>query len=122
MTRSRRSDGVRLDPTLGWRAGEELRPGGRDALGPLEAATGLEPQRRETVGPLARAAVGPLGRTGGGTERASLDNIVERGECPFTEFGRDKKVRRSDFEEWLGKDRPEARRVREADEYRRDDF
>ena len=42
-------------------------------------------------------------------------HIVERNECPFTEFGRDKKVRRSDYEDWLGKDRPEARReLREA--------
>ena len=49
-------------------------------------------------------------------------HIVERGECPFTEFGRDKKVRRSDFEEWLGKDKPEARQYRETDEYRNEDF
>lgn len=49
-------------------------------------------------------------------------HIVERGECAFTEFGRTKKVRRSDFEAWLAKDRHVAPEVREADSYRRSDF
>jgi len=49
-------------------------------------------------------------------------HIVERGECPFTAFGRTKKVRRSDFEEWTRKDRHETREIREADSYRKCDF
>ena len=48
--------------------------------------------------------------------------IVEKNECPFTEFGRTKKVRRSDFEDWLAKDRPETREIRETEQYRREDF
>ena len=49
-------------------------------------------------------------------------HVVERGECPFTEFGRTKKVRRSDFEAWLAKDRHVAPEVRDADSFRKRDF
>ena len=31
--------------------------------------------------------------------RTIRQHIVERGDCPFTQFGRSKKLRRSDFEE-----------------------
>lgn len=47
---------------------------------------------------------------------------VDRGELPFTKFGRQRKVRRSDFEEWCKKDIPATREIREADAYRRGDF
>ena len=58
----------------------------------------------------------------GKSERTIRRHIVERGECPFTAFGRTKKVRRSDLDEWLAKDRPETREIRETEQYRRDDF
>jgi len=47
---------------------------------------------------------------------------VDRGELPFTKFGRQRKVRRSDFEEWCKKDIPATREIREADAFRRGDF
>ena len=58
----------------------------------------------------------------GKSARTIRRHIVERGECPFTAFGRTKKVRRSDYEEWLKKDLPVTKEIREADGYRRDDF
>jgi len=58
----------------------------------------------------------------GKSERTIRRHIVEREECSFTAFGRTKKVRRSDFEEWLAKDSQESQELRETEEYRRDDF
>lgn len=58
----------------------------------------------------------------GKSERTIRRHIVERGECQFTTFGRTKKVRRSDFEEWCKKDLPVTKEIREVDAFRREDF
>ncbi len=58
----------------------------------------------------------------GASVRTIRRHIVERAECAYTEFGRVKKVRRSDFEEWLKKDLPVTKEIREVDSYRREDF
>ncbi len=86
----------------------------REKTDPLQAEGYRAPEQWMTLKEIA-AEVGKDVRT-------IRRHIVQRGECPFTAFGRTKKVRRSDFEEWTKKDRPETRETREADSYRKKDF
>jgi len=105
-------DGERHPLFVTEREWEEIRL--KEEMDALRAEGHRAPEQWMTLGEIASEV--------GKSVRTIRRHIIERGECPFTEFGRDKKVRRSDFEEWLAKDRPETREIRETEQYRREDF